>query len=182
MVLTAAAFKVVVSSYTPAVAYLTLLDAYLLICFLFLSAVSVANVAISLAPNEALARNWNYNTAVSLIVSWLGVHLALLLALRVERGHRRVAMLARDVREQVNMRRWAGGAGSEQCRNSRAFREMQARGDEARMPEACSLSLGAAPRHRVCLPESSSSISLSSLYLLLTCYSCSRCAIAFAFE
>jgi hypothetical protein len=155
MVLTAAAFKVVVSTYTPAVAYLTLLDAYLLLCFLFLSAVSAANVAISLAPDEARARRWNYNTAVSLIICWVGVHLALLLALRAERAQHRAAVRARDVCERVNVRRWAGGAGSDRCRTSRAFRELQAR-DEALvvMPEAHRLSLGAAPRHRAAAPGS----------------------------
>jgi hypothetical protein len=57
------AAKVVVSNYTPAVGYLTVLDAYLLLCFLFLSAVAAANVAISMAPDEAHARSWNYHMA-----------------------------------------------------------------------------------------------------------------------
>ena len=108
MVLTAAAFKVVVSNYIPAVGYLTLLDAYLLLCFLFLSAVAAANVAISMAPDETRARLWNRNIGISLASAWGGVHLLLPIVKRVARLQYRADVRARDAREAADVRRWHG--------------------------------------------------------------------------
>ena len=108
MVLTAAAFKVVVSNYIPAVGYLTLLDAYLLLCFLFLSAVAAANVAISMAPDETRARTWNRNIGIGLSSAWGGIHLLLPIVKRVARLQYRADMRARDAREAADARRWRG--------------------------------------------------------------------------
>ena len=89
MVLTAAAFKMVVANYTPAVvrlpafacvasfaqgpeqrcasqAYLTYLDIYILGCFIMMCAVSLQNYAVSSAPDVATAKRWNRIGAILL--------------------------------------------------------------------------------------------------------------------
>ena len=110
MVLTAAAFKVLVSNYTPAVGYLTVLDAYLLTCFLYLCAVAAANVAVSMASDEALARSLNYHIGITIAVSWGGLHLAQPIENRVARLQFRADKRARDAREAADAHRWRNGS------------------------------------------------------------------------
>ena len=154
MVLTAAAFKVVVSNYTPAVGYLTVLDAYLLLCFLFLSAVAAANVAISMAPDEAHARSWNYHIGISIAISWAGVHLALPVVKRVARLQYRADLRARDAREAADLRRWRGSG----LRDRHSTRHLLALQDELGEAQVMTTprrpSLGAAPRLRASAPGS----------------------------
>ena len=75
MVLTAAAFKMVVANYTPAVAYLTYLDIYILGCFIMMCAVSLQNYAVSSAPDVPTAKLWNRIGAITLSGSFAALQL-----------------------------------------------------------------------------------------------------------
>ena len=75
MVLTAAAFKVVVANYTPAVSYLTYLDIYVLLCFIVMCAVSLQNYAVSSAPDVPTAKRWNRIGAIILTCSFAAMQL-----------------------------------------------------------------------------------------------------------
>jgi hypothetical protein len=106
MVLTAAAFKIVIAGFTPAVGYLTLMDLYVLLCFCFMTAVAVCNVIVSMAPDEATARLWNWHLGVYLAVAWAGAHGLLPLAKwRSRRAHAREEAL-RDAADAADARRW----------------------------------------------------------------------------
>jgi hypothetical protein len=109
MVLTAAAFKIVIAGFTPAVGYLTLMDLYVLLCFCFMTAVAVCNVIVSVAPDEATAKAWNWHLGVYMAVAWTGAHGLLPLAKwRSRRAHAREEA-ARDARDAADARRWGTG-------------------------------------------------------------------------
>jgi hypothetical protein len=86
MVLTAAAFKVVVANYTPAVAYLTYLDVYILLSFIVMCAVSLQNYAVSSAPDVDTAKLWNRIGATVICSSFAAMQL-LVPAAFVKAGH-----------------------------------------------------------------------------------------------
>ncbi len=109
MVLTAAAFKIVISGFTPAVGYLTLMDMYVLLCFCFMTAVAVCNVVVSMAPDERTARDWNYHLGIYVAAAWTGAHGLLPLAKWRSRRAHAAEERARDARDAADARRWVAG-------------------------------------------------------------------------
>lgn len=110
MVLTAAAFKIVIANFTPAVGYLTLLDQYVLLCFAFMSAVAACNVVVSQAPDEHTMRVWNHHLGIGLAFAWCGCHLLLPLAKWRSRRAHLMTVKKNNAREAADMRRWVAGA------------------------------------------------------------------------
>ena len=110
MVLTAAAFKIVIANFTPAVGYLTLLDRYVLLCFFFMTAVAAANVVVSVAPDEHTMRIWNRNLGGGLAAAWAGCHMLLPFAKWRSQRHHLATVRRNNAREAADMRRWVAGA------------------------------------------------------------------------
>lgn len=110
LVLTAAAFKIVIAGFTPAVGYLTLLDLYVLLCFAFMTAIAACNVIVSMAPSDEVAHEWNWNLGVYMAIAYVGAHALLPIAKwRSRRAHAREVRAA-DASEAANVRRWVVGA------------------------------------------------------------------------
>ena len=108
-VLTSAAFKVIVSNMTPAVGYLTLIDAFIFLCFAFMGAVAACAVVISLELNKhglPWAVEFNRRMGIALCSLWAAVHvMAPVILVQCANAHTRSKAKADEV-EETNRNRW----------------------------------------------------------------------------
>jgi hypothetical protein len=108
-VLTAAAFKVVVSNMTPAVGYLTLIDAFILVCFIFMGACAVCAVVVSMAlkqHNLAYAMSVNRSMGIALSGLWAACHVLFPVVMHLCATAHASRKARADAADAANRSRW----------------------------------------------------------------------------
>lgn len=95
------------NGYTPTVSYLTLLDRYILLCFLYLFAVAVQNCIVTLLDDSVRQRPFQDASALAISCSWVAIHIVIPVRLYT----RKRAEVQRNVEMKNEARMSAAGGG-----------------------------------------------------------------------